>query len=97
MHSVAHVVLEPLFVGTGRIGLSIELENWCPTLTTVKRPSQGSPTEVGETLGIDQVSRDFSVSRESQSRETNFLSLSLSLGLEKSNFSVSVSVSVSSF
>ena len=52
-------------------------------------------TEVGETLGIDQVSRDFSVSRESQSRETNFLSLSL--GLEKSNFSVSVSVSVSSF
>ena len=50
-------------------------------------------SEVGETLGIDQVSRDFSVSRESQSRETNFLSLSLSLGLEKPNFSVSVSVS----
>ena len=53
VHSVAHVVLEPLFVGTGRICLSIELENWCPTLTTVKRPSQGSPLKCGnlETCG----------------------------------------------
>ena len=56
-----------------------------------------SLSEVGETLGIDQVSRDFLLRRDSQSRETKVLSISLSLGLEKPNFSVSVSVSVSSF
>ena len=50
-------------------------------------------SEVGETLGIDQVSRDFLLRRDSQSRETKVLSISLSLGLEKPNSSVSVSVS----
>ena len=44
MHSVAHVVLEPLFAGTG------ESESG---LSTVKRLSQGSPLKCGnlETCG----------------------------------------------
>ena len=36
-------------------------------------------TDVGETLGLDQVSQVFLVVRESQSRDTNILSLSLCL------------------
>ena len=60
---------------------------------SVVSPEGSQVSEVGETLCIDPVSRDFLVLRESQSRDTNVLSISIGIVFFK--FWVSVSVSVS--